>query len=194
MASQFSDPAWWPTPPPKAPAGAPIWKIVLGTLVPLGIAVIGGVLIVTRTSHSSHATPANKSIPSFTACLKSHGFAGAEEAPDSSKVQEAEGACADRLPDGTQSGAFLVRPTQAQEKQFSACTRTAVRQPRRVGPFSSGGSVSGYRKSLQRAQAVCAALIAFESSPPATNPPTPQQQPAPAQTPTTTAPNDLPIA
>jgi hypothetical protein len=191
MASQFSDPAWWPKPPPKAPKAAPVWKIVLGTLVPLAIAVAGAVLIVMRASHSSNAGPANKSIPSFTACLKSHGFAGAEQAPDGSKVREAEGACADRLPDGTQSGAFLVRPTQAQEKQFSDCTRTAVSQPRRIGPFSSG-SASNFREAMQRAQAVCAALIAFESIPSATTPQSPQQQPAPA--PTTTAPNDLPVA
>ena len=52
MVDRFSDPGWWPTPPPKplkAPSAA---KLVFGTILP-GIAVVGAVVALSTIGHSS---------------------------------------------------------------------------------------------------------------------------------------------
>jgi hypothetical protein len=48
MASRFSDPNWWPTPPPERPAS--VSKIMIGTVLPL-LAIIGAVAAVLTFDH-----------------------------------------------------------------------------------------------------------------------------------------------
>jgi hypothetical protein len=62
MGDRFSDPGWWPTPPPKplkAPSAA---KLVLGILP--GIAVVGAVVALSTIGHSGH-----KAKPKATAAV-----------------------------------------------------------------------------------------------------------------------------
>src|SRR5262249_16602956 len=53
MTDRFSDPGWWPTPPPKplqAPSAA---KLVFGTILP-AVAVVGAVVVLSTIGHSGH--------------------------------------------------------------------------------------------------------------------------------------------
>ena len=86
MADRFSDPGWWPTPPPKpleAPSAA---KLVFGTILP-AVAVVGAVVALSTIGHSGHkpkakeapaaATPVGATEQSrrqaFADCMKSMG-------------------------------------------------------------------------------------------------------------------------
>jgi hypothetical protein len=53
MASRFSDPSWWPTPPPERPA--PVSKIMVGTVVPV-LAIVGAVAAVLTLGHGDRAS------------------------------------------------------------------------------------------------------------------------------------------
>jgi hypothetical protein len=86
MADRFSDPGWWPTPPPKplkAPSAA---KLVFGTILP-AVAVVGAVVALSTVGHSGNrpkpkeapaaATPVGATEQSrrqaFADCMKSMG-------------------------------------------------------------------------------------------------------------------------
>ena len=84
MSDRFSDPNWWPQPPPKplkAPSAA---KLVFGTLVP-AVAVVGAVVWMSGFGHSGHkaksAAPlavtvgaaAEGSRQAFFECMRSAG-------------------------------------------------------------------------------------------------------------------------
>jgi hypothetical protein len=53
MASRFSDPNWWPTPPPQRPL--PVSKIVVGTVLPV-LAVVGAVAAMLTLGHKGSAS------------------------------------------------------------------------------------------------------------------------------------------
>jgi len=86
MTDRFSDPGWWPTPPPKplkAPSAA---KLVFGTILP-AVAVVGAVVALSTVGHSGNkpkpkeapaaATPVGATEQSppqaFADCMKSMG-------------------------------------------------------------------------------------------------------------------------
>jgi hypothetical protein len=86
MADRFSDPGWWPTPPPKplkAPSAA---KLVFGTILP-ALAVVGAVVALSTIGHSSHKAQPKAAAPvparvaateqsrrqAFADCMKSMG-------------------------------------------------------------------------------------------------------------------------
>jgi hypothetical protein len=65
LADRFSDPGWWPTPPPKplkAPSAA---KLVFGTILP-GLAVVGAVVALSTIGHSSHKAKPEAAAPAAT--------------------------------------------------------------------------------------------------------------------------------
>jgi hypothetical protein len=86
MADRFSDPGWWPTPPPKplkAPSAA---KLVFGTILP-AVAVVGAVVALSTIGHSSDKAKPKAAAPvpvrvgateqsrrqAFADCMKSMG-------------------------------------------------------------------------------------------------------------------------
>jgi hypothetical protein len=86
VPDRFSDPGWWPTPPPKplkAPSAA---KLVFGTILP-AVAVVGAVVALSTLGHSSHKAKPNAASPvaarvgateqsrrqAFAECMKSMG-------------------------------------------------------------------------------------------------------------------------
>ena len=55
MSSRFSNPDWWPTPPPKPLKAPSVAKLVFGTLVP-ALAVVGAVVGISTFGSSGHKT------------------------------------------------------------------------------------------------------------------------------------------
>ncbi len=162
MASQFSDPAWWPKPPPKPPKPISAAKIVFGTLVP-GAALIAGAFFV-LTQHSSKSPGAStQSIAAFDACLRTRGYSPADAG--STAARQAVQACAARLPPGTHVGSFGAQSTE--QEQFNDCVRNATADlpgggGSGVGRFGRGGS--GARQAFENAVEVCQTLIRGGSS------------------------------
>jgi hypothetical protein len=71
MADRFSDPGWWPTPPPKplkAPSAA---RLVFGTILP-AVAVVGAVVALSTIGHSGHK-PKPKEAPAAAAPVGAAG-------------------------------------------------------------------------------------------------------------------------
>jgi hypothetical protein len=67
MADRFSDPGWWPTPPPKplkAPSAA---RLLFGTILP-AVAVVGAVVALSTMGHSGHK-PKPKEAPAAAALV-----------------------------------------------------------------------------------------------------------------------------
>ena len=86
MADRFSDPGWWPTPPPKPLTAPSAAKLVFGTILP-AVAVVGAVVALSTIGHSGHklkpneapaaATPVGATEQTrrqaFAGCMKSMG-------------------------------------------------------------------------------------------------------------------------
>ena len=62
MSSRFSDPDWWPTPPPKPPKAPSVAKLVFGTLIP-ALAVVGVVVGMSTFAGSGHRTKTTAAAP-----------------------------------------------------------------------------------------------------------------------------------
>jgi hypothetical protein len=81
-SDNFSDPNWWPTPPPKPLQAPSALKILLVVL--LAAAVGGGIYASTRLSHSSSHTTTVPGTPderqSMAQCLRSVGGGSGFEA------------------------------------------------------------------------------------------------------------------
>ena len=175
MGTQFSDPAWWPKPPPKPPQRISPAKIVFGTLLPVAAVVTVAVFVIRQQSHSSSRATAPPSIAAFEACLKAHGVTGGERG---ASVGRAAGACRSELPSGTQPQAFEPARSEAQsrvQQAFEQCVRNAVA----AVPGGGGGSFGGRgpnRQAFDEAVAVCRATAQHETT-------------APAETTTTTVPS-----
>jgi len=62
MSSRFSNPDWWPTPPPKPLKAPSVAKLVFGTLVP-ALAVVGAVVGISTFGSSGHKTKTTAAEP-----------------------------------------------------------------------------------------------------------------------------------
>src|SRR5580693_2265705 len=116
--AEFSDPAWWPKPPPKPPVHISLPRIILGSLVPVGLVAVVVTLIVTQ--HGHHA-PRVRSVAAYESCLSSHGAGPAGERGANPSFQ-ARRACAALLPQGTAIGTIAPAsaPNSAQAR-FESC-------------------------------------------------------------------------
>lgn len=182
--SKFSDPAWWPQPPPQPPKPIATWKIVVvSVLTTLGVAAVV-ILIATHDPKKKTTAPVTKSIAAFTACVKAHGVI-METEQDGSKLQAAVDACRDRLPEGTQLRSFQPRPTgsRGRGEAYSSCMEAALANL----PRPSRATIDSYRKAYQKASMVCRSLSRGNGA--GTGQPPIQQT-----TPTTTTSSTPPIA
>jgi hypothetical protein len=146
MATQFSDPAWWPKPPPQPPKPVSIRKIMFGTVVPIAAVVVGAIVVFTMHTNSASST---RSIAAFDACLKAHG---ASQGSSGRPTRDAARACQDKLPPGTRIGTFGTE-SSAQE-QFDECLRSALAGIPRGDLRDPGG-----RQAYENAVQVCQTLI-----------------------------------
>ena len=158
MAAQFSDPAWWPKPPPAPPKPISPMKIVFGTVVP-AIALVGLVIfIVTQSRGHGSSVSTSRSLAAFDSCAKAHGVAPGEQLSGAKGRQVLE-ACRDKLPPGTQVGSFGAAPQQdTPQQQFAECVQNATAGLPHGG--FGGGRFGGRPSSeLRSAVSVCRSLV-----------------------------------
>ena len=154
--NDFSDPSWWPTPPPKPPKAVSTPKLVFGTLLPVAVGVI--VLVVVLTKH--HKKPdaaAGRSIAAFTACMKEQGADTPSVQANARMLNLDAIACKDHLPKGVGVPNFgdTGSPGQAGGNAFAQCMQSAYVNLR----GSSGGRFGGpSRKAFQDAESLCRSL------------------------------------
>jgi hypothetical protein len=174
MGTEFSDPAWWPTPPPKPPRKISTAAIVFGTFVPIAIIVIVIVAIVGQRKHAS-AAEIGRSITAFQACMKSEGATSPTERSNSRFLEQDAEACREHLPKGMDLPSFEPPSgaDQAAQQAFAECMQAAtanISRSRLGGPFGGGSARSAFRNAI----ATCRSLVG-----------THQGSPPPAQTTTT---------
>ena len=176
MPAEFSDPAWWPKPPPKPPRKISTAAIVFGTILPLAVIAIAIVAIVNQRKHSTDA--AGKSLTAFEACMRDQGAETPSERSNSRFLQQAAVACRRHLPTGMQLPSFTPSAPvdQATQQAFEQCMQEATANLRRRGPGGIGGS--DVRQAFENAIAVCRRLVQAHGA--STPPPETSTSPAPA--------------
>jgi hypothetical protein len=142
--TQFSDPAWWPRRPERAPAPISLARIVFGGLLPL--ALVAGLIVYSETRHG--AAPTTRSLAAYERCARTHRAPHHGGPPPGAT-------CANLLPPGTTIGTF--GPPSAAEQRFQLCLQnTVARAPR---PRFGGGPPGGGRPGgFDAAVAVCEQL------------------------------------
>jgi hypothetical protein len=162
--AEFSDPQWWPKPPPKPPTPITL-RMIVGSVLPLAVVVAGVALIVTQ--RGSHAAKTVQSVAAYEQCLRSHG--GAAAGGPGGAARQAQHACQSFLPPGVSVGSYQQQdPQQAAVEQ---CIRNA--QTTLPGHGFGGRLGGGPSPALRAAVQICQGLARGSA-------------PAPAQTPTST--------
>jgi hypothetical protein len=157
--TDFSDPSWWPTPPPKPPKAVSAPKLVFGTLFPVAIGVVALVLLLTNKHHKKPDAAAGRSVAAFTACMKQQG-ADSPSVQANTRILRLDAiACKDHLPKGVQLPDFSepAGGGQAGGSAFQQCMQSAyvnLRGSARPGRFGGGSS----RKAFQDAVSLCRSL------------------------------------
>jgi len=156
--AEFSDPAWWPKPPPKPPVHISLPTIILGSLIPVGLVAVVATLILTQRGH--HPAPV-RSVAAYESCLGSRG-AGPATPGRGDAARQARRACAALLPPGAAVGTIgpPSAPNSAQA-QFETCVRNAIGSLPNRGP--GGGFGRGRASALRAAESVCQTLAAGSS-------------------------------
>jgi hypothetical protein len=170
MGTGFSDPAWWPTPPPKPPRKISTAAIVFGTFVPIAVIAIVIVAIVGQHRHAS-AAEIGRSLTAFQACMKSEGATSPAERSNSRFLQQDAEACREHLPKGMQLPSFEPPSgaDQATQQAFAQCMQAAtanISRSRLGGPFGGGSARNAFRNAI----ATCRSLVGGQqgSAPPPT--------------------------
>jgi hypothetical protein len=174
MGADFSDPAWWPTPPPKPPRKISTAAIVFGTFVPIVVIAIVIVAIVGQRKHAS-AAETGRSLTAFEACMKSEGATSPTERSNSRFLQQDAVACQEHLPKGMALPTFQAPSgaDQASQRAFAECMQAAtanISRSRLGGPFGGNSARNAFRNAI----ATCRSLVGT------------QRGSAPAPAPTTT--------
>jgi len=174
--TEFSDPAWWQTAPPKPPKKIPTAAIVFGTFVPVAAIVIG-IVAVMGHKHSSSAET-GRSLAAFQACMKDQGATTTAERSNSRFLDQDAQACRSHLPRGMAVPSFAP-PTGADaeaQRAFAECMQAAtanISRGFRRGPFGGGSG----RQAFESAIETCRSLVGQQSR---RTPPPPATTTAPA--------------
>ena len=173
VGADFSDPAWWPTPPPKPPRKISTATIVFGTFVPIAVIVILIVAIAGQHKHAS-AADAGRSLTAFESCMHEQGAGSPTQRSNSRFLQDDAEACRAHLPAGMAVPSFAPPSgaDEAAQRAFSECVQAATasisRSHRAGGPF--GGSSA--RDAFRNAIATCRSLVGSGGQGPSAPPPT----------------------
>lgn len=160
MAADFSDPAWWPKPPPKPPKPISLPKVLFGTLVPILAVALVVTLIVMQKSGSPASGAAGRSATAFEACLKSQGVLSVSGGANPRELQQAAESCRSHLPPGVRLPDFNRPPSDSSDgtaqEAFQQCMQTAEAAiPRSRSGF---GSSSKARQAFEDAVTMCRSL------------------------------------
>ncbi|HWE82609.1 MAG TPA: hypothetical protein VG265_13245 [Gaiellaceae bacterium] len=155
MAANFSDPEWWPAPPPKPPQ-APIsgTTVVLGTVL-VGIVAAAIVLAVVEKSKGSTNSPV-RSAAAFNACMKAAVQAEPAAAGDPDALNRDAQACAGHLPPGASVPRFRAAGDRSRGNR--AAVQECMAQALAKVPRGLGASQSAFRQAFDNASAICRAL------------------------------------
>ncbi len=160
MASEFSDPAWWPTPPPEPPRTVSMTKVVFGTLVPIAAGVL--ILVVVLNQRHHHTAVDSHSYAAFQACFEAQGGDSPAARTNTRLLQEDAEACQDHLPPGTKLPSLAATLNeQAAQEAFQKCMQAATANLRRGfggGGFGSRFGSSSGRQAFEKAVALCQAV------------------------------------
>jgi hypothetical protein len=152
----FTNPSWWPTPPPKAPKPVSTPKLVFGTLIPVVIGIVAVVMLLTNRHHKPDAAVGH-TITAFTACIVEQGANEPSERTNARMLNVDAAACRDHLPFGMALPDFTQTedPEQAAgQDALQQCMQSAYAN------LSGGGSRRGRpsRKAFQDALSLCRSL------------------------------------
>ena len=150
MAADSSNPNWFPPPRPKPPSAVPPRKIILGTLLPLIVLAVGGVLAFRQYQDS---TKSGRSITAFYSCLQKEGIIGV---PSGDNGLTAAENCLYRLP---KTASIADQQSDSPKVSFAACISHALEsaiQAARNGPtgFSRGRSGQSNRSAIVQCQTI----------------------------------------
>jgi hypothetical protein len=176
MGTDFSDPAWWPTPPPKPPRKISTAAIVFGTFLPIAVIVIVIVAIAGQRKHAS-AAETGRSLAAFQACMNSEGAGSPTERSNTRFLEQDAVACQGHLPKGMAVPSFEPPSgaDQAAQRAFAECMQAAtanISRGRIAGPFGGGSARNAFRNAV----ATCRSLVGTQQG----------SSPPPAETTTTT--------
>jgi hypothetical protein len=164
MGTDFSDPAWWPTPAPKPPRKISTAAIVFGTVVPVAIIAIVIVAIVGQKKHAS-AAGTGRSLAAFEACMKAEGANSPTERSNSRFLEQDAQACEGHLPKGVAVPSFAPPSgaDEAAQRAFTECMQAATANisRSRVGRPFGGNSA---RDAFRNAVATCRSLVGTQQS------------------------------
>ena len=178
MAAEFSDPAWWPKPPPKPPKPISMTKVVFGTLAPDRRGGRPRRLDLHPARREEHrAGKVDRRLRGLPAGARGDTRPGRRTA-----TQQAVQACAGSLPTGTQLSAFGLgfgRPRNRQQgtaQAFAECMQSAT-----VGLAGGGrfGPASA-RNAVHNAEKLCHTLVPGSGGTPTTTQVTPTVTAPPA--------------
>ena len=159
MGTDFSDPAWWPTPPPKPPRKISTAAIVFGTIVPVAVIAIVAVAIVGQKKHAS-AAETGRSLAAFEACMRGEGASSPTERSNSRFLDQDAQACRGHLPKGMAVPSFAPPSgaDEAAQRAFTECMQAAtasISRSRVGGPFGGGSARDAFRNAV----ATCRSLV-----------------------------------
>jgi hypothetical protein len=151
MADDFTDPGWWPTPPPDPPKHISTATIVLGTIVPIAVVAMLVLALVTHKSHSANTS--GRSLAAFQSCLGEQGVMTSSAESNDALLRQAAIACKSHVPPLARG----VDEAKAVQQELDDCMRAAQSKLRRtvvpIGPFAGPPS----RRAYENASATCRA-------------------------------------
>ena len=151
VASEFSDPAWWPKPPPKPPTSVSTMTILFGTIVP--VVAVAAVLIALFDHRSHHpAVVQGRSAAAFESCLQDQGALTPSAETNDALLRQAALACRRHVPALAPGGDRVAAAQQALQQCLQAATQH-FRSDFAPGRFGGGGA----RQSFNSATALCRA-------------------------------------
>ena len=164
MTSDFANPSWFPTPPPRPPKPISTPKVILGTVVPVVAIAVAVVLILTQKPAKSSAAT-GRSLAAFNACLTAKIEASPGQSPSPTELQQEAEACGNHLPAGTPVPDFTrsQRRSNSEQQAYDQCMQEALGNGQPSGRF---GGIN--RQAFENASAMCRALIGSSGSSPIT--------------------------
>lgn len=157
--SGFSDPKWWPQPPPAAPKHISRGAVFMRIVLPL--VAIAAVVVFVILSERDHNAAAARSQAAYARCLATHDARSTSASVEGQAVAD----CASLDPAAATSqggqGGLLTERGSAQA-QLRACMNSALAASGGLrGAFSHGGP-----SAVETAQAECMNIIAHSNTRP----------------------------
>lgn len=153
--SGFSDPKWWPQPPPSAPKHISLGAVLVRSVLPL--VAIAGVVVFVVLSERHHNAAATRSQAAYARCLLTHDAVASATADVLSAQAIADCQALDPVASTARGpGAGFQAGAGGPAQRLMSCIRNAIgASGGGNGGFSRPGSSSAFRA----AALVCESII-----------------------------------